>query len=236
MRILTVNVGRAQPLEWKGATLSSGIVKRPVDGEVRVGPLGLEGDEQADHRVHGGEQKAVYVYPHEHYDFWSDQLPDAELPPGAFGENLTTKGVLETELRIGDRLTIGSALFSVTQPRLPCVKLAARFGTEDLIQRFLESRRTGFYLSVVRTGMVWAGAEIVIWGRAVGSVTVQEAVRLYDGELPDRDLLNRALRQPSLPASWRDRFARRLQVGGSEEGSGRGDAGGVKRETGERKP
>ncbi len=234
MRILSVNVGTAQPLEWRGRTLISSIVKRPSDGDVRVGSLGLDGDEQADLRVHGGEKKAVYVYPHEHYAFWSVELPEAEMSPGAFGENLTTIGLLETGVRIGDQLRIGSARFSVTQPRLPCVKLAARFGSEDLIRRFLESRRTGFYLSVVREGVVWAGAEILVQEKAAESLTVEEAVRLYDGELSDRALLGRALSQPSLPSTWKDRFARRLEPTGSEGGKGQGEAGGVKNPTEER--
>jgi len=123
-----------------------------VEGEVRVTRLNLQGDEQSDLSVHGGADKAVYVYPSEHYAYWREQLPGVDLPWGAFGENFTSEGLLEEHARIGDRLRVGSADFVVTQPRMPCFKLGIRFDRPDIVKRFLRARRTGFYLSVMREG------------------------------------------------------------------------------------
>src|SRR5207244_8202025 len=107
--------------------------------------------------VHGGAEKAVYAYPAEHYDFWRRELPDVELPWGAFGENFTTEGLLEDEVWIGDRYRVGTTELVVTQPRMPCYKLAVRFGRHDIVKRFLKSRRSGFYLAVEREGDIGAG-------------------------------------------------------------------------------
>ncbi|HUL91246.1 MAG TPA: MOSC domain-containing protein, partial [Burkholderiales bacterium] len=122
-----------------------------MSGRVRVAALNLEGDRQADLSVHGGPDKAVYVYPSEHYGYWRRELQGMDLPWGSFGENFTTEGLSE-EFRIGDRLRIGSAEFAVTQPRMPCFKLAVRFGRADMVKKFMRSGRTGFYLSVTREG------------------------------------------------------------------------------------
>lgn len=127
-----------------------------------MGRLNLDGDRQSDLSVHGGRDKAVYVYPSEHYDFWRARFPDITPGWGAFGENLTTEGLQESEVMIGDRLEIGSAEFVVTQPRTPCLKLVLRFETTDMIRQFLDSRRTGYYLAVLREGDVGSGDPIRI--------------------------------------------------------------------------
>lgn len=154
MRVLSVNVGMPRLVEYMGEPLATGIFKEQVAGPVRVNELNLEGDGQADLRVHGGRFKAVYVYPSEHYAFWREELPGVELPWGVFGENLTTEGVTESDVRVGDRICIGSAQFAVTQPRYPCFKLGIRFGRKDIIRRFAKSGRSGFYLSVEKTGEI----------------------------------------------------------------------------------
>jgi MOSC domain-containing protein YiiM len=159
-RITSVNVATLRTLSWQGRRVQTGIDKRPVDGLVRVHRLGLTGDVQADLRVHGGPQKAVYVYAAEHYDFWRAELEDVALPAGSFGENLTTTGLLEEDVHVGDHLHIGTAVFEVTQPRTPCFKLALKFQRPDMIQRFLASGRSGFYLSVVSEGVLKSGAVI----------------------------------------------------------------------------
>ena len=110
--------------------------------------LNLDGDRQADLSVHGGPSKAVYVYPAEHYEFWKREFPEMDLPWGMFGENFTTTGLLETETNIGDTFRVGPAEVMVTQPRMPCYKLSLRFGRADIIKRFLQTERTGFYLAV----------------------------------------------------------------------------------------
>jgi MOSC domain-containing protein YiiM len=145
MRIVSLNIGLPRDVVWHGQPVTTGIYKHPVQGPVRARKLDLDGDRQADLTVHGGEYKAVYVYPVEHYAYWKKKLPGRDLPPGVFGENFTTEGLLETEVHIGDRFAIGSAEFTVTQPRLPCYKLGIRFEADDMVKKFLASRRTGFY-------------------------------------------------------------------------------------------
>jgi MOSC domain-containing protein YiiM len=158
--VISVNVAHIRTFEWRGRVVETGIYKEPVAGPVAVGRLGLAGDLQADLRVHGGERKAVYIYPGEHYAFWQREFPDRVLEPGVFGENLTTSGLVEENVREGDRLMIGAAIFEVTTPRLPCYKLAHKFGELEMIRRFAAAGRSGFYLAVVQPGTVEAGMAI----------------------------------------------------------------------------
>ena len=160
MRLVSVNVGLPQRIEWRGEMVTTAIFKEPVSGPVAVKGFNIDGDRQADLTVHGGERKAVYAYPSEHYTFWRSELPEADLPPGAFGENLTVAGLLEAEVGPGDLLDIGTASFAVTVPRMPCYKLGLRFDRLDMVKRFWRSRRSGFYLSVVREGTIVAGDSI----------------------------------------------------------------------------
>ena len=179
--------------------------------------LNLDGDRQADLTVHGGEFKAVYCYPAEHYDYWKKELLGRELPPGVFGENFTTEGLLEDAVHIGDRFAIGSAEVIVTQPRLPCYKLGVRFQSEDMVKRFLVSRRTGFYLAVTLEGEVGAGDEIKSLGRDANDVPVAEITNLYvakrygDAEI---SMARRALLATALPESWKGYLRERLQRAG----------------------
>ena len=156
-KLISVNVGFPRQVTWKGKTVTTGIFKEPVNERVMLRLLNLDGDGQADLTVHGGLDKAVYVYPFEHYDYWQSELPDTELPLGIFGENFTTTGLREEELNIGDRFGVGTVQLMVTQPRLPCYKLGIRFGRADMVKRFLASRRTGFYFRVLQEGEVGAG-------------------------------------------------------------------------------
>src|SRR5229473_1003729 len=149
MKVVSVNVGFPREVPWKGQTVTTGIFKEPVEGRVMLRTLNLEGDRQADLSVHGGRSKAVYAYPAEHYRYWSRELPELPLPWGMFGENLTTEGLQEEELNIGDRLRIGAAEVMVTEPRMPCYKLGIRFGRSDILRRFLDSGKSGFYFSVL---------------------------------------------------------------------------------------
>jgi MOSC domain-containing protein YiiM len=174
MKVISVNVGRPHEFTIRGDVIVTSIFKDPVKGRVRVATLNLDGDEQSDLSVHGGINKAVYAYPSEHYARWHEELPDAELPWGAFGENLTLEGLLEGTTCIGDRLRIGTAELVVTQPRQPCFKLAYKFGRQDMIKRFLKSGRSGFYLSVAREGDVGAGDTIELLSRPDGAPTVTD--------------------------------------------------------------
>ncbi len=212
MRLVSVNVALPREVNWEGGTIATGIFKQPVVGRVRVDSRNLEGDRQADLSVHGGSNKAVYVYPAEHYPFWREQFPSMEMPWGMFGENFTVEGLVEDQVNIGDRLGIGSAEFVVTQPRMPCYKLGIKFGRKEIIPRFLESLRSGFYLAVLEEGDVGAGDAVRVTSKAERSVTVTDIVRLYiDRENKNPDLIHRAIQTEALPDSWRDYFARRLQ-------------------------
>src|SRR5207253_9235402 len=167
------------------------IFKAPVTGRVRVAKLNVEGDQQSDLTVHGGIDKAVYAYPSEHFAFWRTELPGMDLPWGVFGENFTTTGLLEESLHIGDRLRIGSAAFVVTQPRMPCFKLGIRFNRADMVKRFLQSGRSGFYLKVAEEGEVGAGDGITMLTRDEHGVSVADIGTLYTATEIDEDLLRR---------------------------------------------
>ncbi|MFL5735567.1 MAG: MOSC domain-containing protein [Chloroflexia bacterium] len=179
MKVRSVNMGLPRRVEWKGRTVLTGIFKEPVEGRVAVRQHNLQGDRQADLKVHGGPKKAVYAYPAEYYAFWREQFPDMDLPWGMFGENLTVEGLLDDTVRIGDRFQVGSAQLVVTQPRLPCHKLALKFGREDMLKRFLESGFTGFYFSVLTEGEVGAGDPIVLLDRDEDRPTVAEVAGRY---------------------------------------------------------
>lgn len=216
MRVVAVSVGLPREVIWRGRAVETSIFKNPVSGSVRVGRLNLEGDRQSDLTVHGGAEKAVYVYPSEHYQFWREELPGVELPWGSFGENLTTEGLDEDAVHIGDRLLIGSASFVVTQPRMPCYKLALRFDRLDMIKRFLQSGRTGFYLSVSREGELAAGDSVTLQPGG-SSVSVAQIVSLYAADASNQELLRRASELPALPEAWRDYFRERLWEPDSNE-------------------
>ena len=181
----------------------TGIYKTPVSGSVRVGTLNLEGDEQADLTVHGGVNKAVYAYPSEHYEYWRRQYPSLKLEWGAFGENLTTEGLLEAAAGIGDTLQIGSARFVVVQPRLPCYKLAGKFGDKNILQTFTDSGRSGIYFAVIKEGHLQSGDSISWTTRMESPFTIADAMRLYNGQNLPPDLLDRALELKVLTESWR---------------------------------
>src|SRR4029077_504233 len=215
MKLVSVNTGLPREVSWHGRVVTTGILKEPVKGRVALRKLNLDGDRQADLRVHGGEHKAVYCYPLVHYDHWKRELPGRELSMGIFGENLTAEGVLEDSVHLGDQFSVGSAEVVVTQPRLPCYKLGVRFESHDMVKRFFASRRTGFYLAVVREGEVGAGDEIKVTARDPNGVPVSEIVRLYSekryGEA-EQISLRRALQVAALPDSWREYFRKRLEM------------------------
>jgi MOSC domain-containing protein YiiM len=210
MKIISINVGRPRLVLRNDEPVSTGIFKDPVAGRVMLRTLNLDGDRQADLTVHGGPEKAVYIYPSEHYAFWKRELPDMDLPWGMFGENFTTEGMFESEINIGDRFRIGSAEVMVTQPRMPCYKLGIRFGRTDIIKRFLASERTGFYLSVLKEGEVGVDDEFELLDRNASAVRVVDVTRLYSSDKQNVDLLRRAIATEGLPDNWRDYFRKRI--------------------------
>ena len=214
MKLVSLNVGLPRQVTWRGRNTTTAIYKQPAGGRVALRQLNLDGDRQADLTVHGGEHKAVYCYPLVHYDYWRRELPGQELPMGAFGENFTTDGLLEDSVHLGDRLSVGSAEVVVTQPRLPCYKLGVRFQSDDMVKRFFESRRTGFYLAVACEGEVGAGDAIKVIARDPNGVPVSEITRLYaEKRYGESDLtsVRRALQVAALPESWKEYFRQRLE-------------------------
>jgi MOSC domain-containing protein YiiM len=210
MRIVSVNVAQPREVAWKGMLVSTGIFKKPVGRRLMLRRLNLDGDQQADLSVHGGPGKAVYAYPSEHYEFWGREL-GRDLDWGMFGENFTLAGLLEDQVRVGGRYRIGSAEVMVTQPRVPCYKLALKFGRDDIIKRFLQSGRSGFYLSVLEEGEVGPGDALEKVGEAGdGTLTIAEVNWLYLHEKSNVELLKRAVRVSALPAGWRSYFAKGL--------------------------
>jgi MOSC domain-containing protein YiiM len=212
VKVLSLNVARPRLAVYQGATINTGIFKKPVSGRIALRVLNLVGDQQADLTVHGGPYKAVYAHPSEHYEYWRWQLPGMELPWGMFGENLTTEGLAEDELHVGDRFRIGSSTVMVRQPRMPCYKLAARFQRDDMIERFLHSGRSGFYFSVEQEGEVGVGDSFELISQNQAGITIAEMNRLFVREKYNQDLLRKAVATALLPETWREYFLPRLSA------------------------
>ena len=204
MEIVSVNVGMPKVINRGADDIRTGIFKSAVQGPVIVRALNLDGDAQADLKVHGGVYKAVYAYPAEHYPFWGSVYPERELPWGTFGENLTTAGVNESSMCIGDQVRIGTAILQVTQPRVPCFKLAAKFDDDEIIDTFFASGRSGMYFSVVQEGQLQAGNQIEQVHRDPAGFSIWEALKLYTNE-PGPETLERALGTETLPPGLRRR-------------------------------
>ena len=210
MKLISVNVGLPRVVMSNADPVSTGIFKEPVAGGVMLRTLNLDGDRQADLSVHGGPSKAVYAYPSEHYDYWKRELPGMALSWGMFGENFTSAGLFESELNIGDKFRVGSAVVMVTEPRMPCYKLGIRFDRADIVKRFLASERTGFYFSVLQEGEVGVGDPIELIEKDKNSLRLSDITALYTGEKHNIGLLRRAIEVATLPESWKSYFRHRL--------------------------
>lgn len=208
MRILSVNRSLPQTIEWQGRSVTTGIFKIPVSEPVSIDVDGLSGDGQADLSAHGGIDKAVYAFPHEHYQHFADLKRSVDdFPYGQFGENLSTEGLLETEVMIGDRFRVGStAEFEVSQPRVPCFKLGIIMQAPQLLRPFLKSLKTGFYLRVIKGGTIQAGDEIHQTHSAEDSLSVADITRLFYFDKDHHEDRQKAARLPALTQSWRSGF------------------------------
>lgn len=205
-RVISVNVGAVRTVPWHGRAVTTGIWKAAVDGRVAVRGVNLVGDDQADRRLHGGPDKAVYAYAVEDYGWWSRALGQ-RLAPGTFGENLTVEGVELGGLVIGSRWTVGTTELEVSQPRLPCFKLGLRMGDAAFVDRFDEAGRFGAYLRIIREGDVGAGDAITVAPREDG-ITVLELGRAT--RAADPGLLERIVRDSAVAEVWRDWATRQL--------------------------
>lgn len=213
MKIVSVNVSLPVKVEYNGEQVTTGFFKKPVSGSVLVRKTNLAGDGQADLTVHGGEDKAVYAYSHDHYEYWQRTLSRDPMPPGQFGENLTVSGLDETTSCIGDHWQIGSAQFAITQPRMPCFKLAMKFDDVHMPRRFTKSGLSGVYLSVQREGMLASGDEIKLLKRGTAEVSVMELLRAHTNPAlsESKAVYRRVLQVKELAAEWREKIASRLE-------------------------
>jgi MOSC domain-containing protein YiiM len=216
--LLSLQVGQPQSLgqidaiEPMDRIWSTGFFKQPVEGSIHLGSTNLSGDGQADLQNHGGPEKAVNVYPIEHYAYWEQTLGMNHLPPAAFGENFTTEGVLETDVCIGDVFEVGTALVQLSQPRQPCWKLARRWRVKDLALRVQNTGRTGWYFRVLKEGLVQAGATLTLIDRPCPEWTVAEANAVMHHRTEDWDAAKSLQACQLLAARWRDTLVKRLST------------------------
>ncbi len=210
MRIVSLNVGLPKLVEYKGEQVWTGIYKVATDLPLMARKLNIDGDRQADPSVHGGTDKAVYAFPREHYAYYLQELEQQEFSAGQFGENLTTEGLLESRVHIGDRYRAGGALFEVSQPRSPCYKFAIRMGTAEALAVCINSARTGFYLRVLREGEIRAGDAIELEYANTDAPTVEAIHRLYYLDRRNLAGLEQAVQCDRLAPGFRDEFRARL--------------------------
>lgn len=224
-RIVSVHVGPARRFDGRGTGRSwvSAIDKAALTGPVQVTWENLAGDEQADRRHHGGVDKAVFVYPADHYPAWRGELSLPWVGPGAFGENLAVEGLTEDDVCLGDVWDVGEVRLQVSQPRRPCWKPARRWGVDDLVQRIRASGRTGWYLRVLTRGFLQAGDEIVLRERPYPQWPLTRVDRTMHAPADDPATARELAVCPALPDRWREEIARRLDRAGAEDGDDEAD-------------
>ena len=211
MKLLSINVSKPKPIQYGGKTIQTGIFKEPVSGTVMLRQKNIDGDGQGDLRVHGGTYKAIYGYPYEHYAHWQQALQRDDLTYGQFGENLTVEGLSEEAVHIGDVFQIGSTVkLQITQPRVPCFKLAYKMGLPEFAKQFLESRRVGFYFRVLEEGEITAGDMIARIEVASEPMSVTEIVNLRYFDTYNHEKIARARKLPALSPSWKRDFTKIL--------------------------
>lgn len=211
MKIISVNVGLPIKVNFGREVVTTGIFKNPIQHRVKLNKLNLEGDKQADLTVHGGINKAVYAYPSEHYIFWKEEIKDFEYSWGTFGENLTTEGLFEDIVRIGDQFKIGSTKVMATQPRMPCYKLGIRFGRMDVIKKFLESGKSGIYFKVIKEGEIGINDTVKLIKKNNNDITIKNIVEMVTkDEIENIELMEKTIQVPELPTGWKNYFVEKL--------------------------
>lgn len=207
-RVVSVNVGLPQVMEWRGKSFTSSIHKLPVTGPFRVDKRNIVGDQQADLTVHGGPDKAVYAYDLTNYAYWQQQISRPDWPNGLFGENLTTDGLPDQAVYIGDMYRVGTALLQVAQPRFPCFKLNARFDDPTMVRQFSDARRCGIYFRVLEEGHVQAGDEIALVEEPDKTLSLSDVVAVYLSRNADTALMDRLVTHPHLAKKLQHHFKR----------------------------
>ncbi|MNK60628.1 6-N-hydroxylaminopurine resistance protein [compost metagenome] len=209
IEILSLNVGMPKQVQFQQKNVSTGIFKTATDEALHLSFLNLEGDGQGDLVHHGGREKAVCVYPYEHYPFWENELK-RPLEYGALGENLTIKGLLETDVCIGDVFELGKAIVQVSQPRQPCYKLTIRHGVPDMLLKVQQTGYTGFYFRVLEEGVVTKDDGLSLLHRHPKEITVSFANRIMHREKDNIEGIKQILEVEELSLNWRNTFLKRL--------------------------
>lgn len=210
MKVISVNLGLPRTIEINGVSVTTGIFKEAVNEPVMLRRFNFDGDKQADLKNHGGVYKAVYGYAHEHYPTWQKELGRDDFSYGQFGENITSEGLLETEIFVGNVYRFGEALLQITQPRVPCFKLAIRMNDPQMTKRFMQAQRTGYYMRVLEEGMVGAGDKITLEREDPQRMTVRDINNLLYFE-PDADLAAKAIQIESLSTGWKKSFKEMIE-------------------------
>ncbi len=211
LQIVSVNVGQVREVEDNGRTVTTAIFKSPVEGPVRAEGVNLRGDAQADLSVHGGPDKAIYGFASEHYAQWRADYPHIEFTWGAFGENLTTAGLLEDDALIGARYRCGSLVLRVTEPRMPCSKFGLRLGDKSVLKHMIDTGHSGFYFAIDEEGEIEAGDTLEHLDTPQGAIPVSEISRLYFSKERDAAELEAALAAPAVTKEWSDWLEEQLK-------------------------
>lgn len=211
MTLLSINVSPPKDVPFGNKTLTTGIYKEPIEGRVMLHTLNLEGDGQADLKAHGGIYKAAYVYAYDHYAFWSNELGRDDFTDGQFGENFTVQGMLDTDVTVGSIYQLGDARVQVTQPRVPCFKLAHKMGIPTFVKTFMQAKRTGFYLRVLEEGEVGAGDTFELVTADPIGMSVTDIFHLLYFDKTNLEQVQRAVQIKGMSPGWYDSFAQLLE-------------------------
>ena len=203
MEIISTNIGEPVTVEWRGEKVQTGIFKFGVDTPICLGPEDVLNDHVLNRKYHGGVDKACYLYSADHYPYWEKKYSENDWQWGMFGENLTVRGLNESEIRIGDIYRVGGAVIQVSQPRQPCFKLGIRFENQSIVQDFWESSFPGVYVRVIESGNITTGDVMVLIKRNEESLTVGQVFSIFTRNRNDQELIRKAIQEPYLAESCR---------------------------------
>lgn len=210
MQIISTNLGKPTEISWNGKLITTGIYKSPLDTPLLLETENVSGDTIGDPKVHGGIYKACYLFSAEQYPYWKEKYPHLEWNWGMFGENLTVKGLDESQIRVGNIYRLGTALVQITQPREPCFKLGLKFGTQEILKQFIDHGWPGTYVRILEVGKVSSGDTMDLVEESNNPLTTQQFYRLLYDKEKDQSILKLAISNDSLPLHKRERLKKFL--------------------------